>query len=59
MIKVKKPELVGVCLACKEWTDAYEPCCNKGVLVGGSVKYFEDLQEDWEQKTGVAWDSID
>lgn len=57
-MEIKKPELLGMCCACHEYTDAYEPCCGASVFAEGSNEYWEDLRSNWEEKTGFIWEEV-
>lgn len=37
---------VGMCVACKEWTSAIEPCCGTSVYFEGSTLNWEDMLSD-------------
>ena len=52
----KKPEMLGMCTSCGEYTDAYEPCCNAAVSVEGGNEHWEELQSEWEHETGLSWE---
>lgn len=54
--EIRQPELIGMCGECKEYTDAYNPCCGATVYAEGSGYNWEDLQAEWEEETGLKWD---